>query len=497
MTEGESRARGAQAHELIDLALDAVFTRSFEDRVITSWNEGAERLYGFSRGEALGKPAPELLCSRYPIPLEQIEDELRRAGRWRGEIEQYRKDGSTVRVECRWELQNDSSGDPFAILEINSDAVARSAIGERLRSSDERFSLLVSAVSEYAIFMLDPDGTIATWNGGAQRIKGYAADEIVGKHFSIFYTPEDIAGDVPARALRTAEDEGVFKAEGWRVRKDGTRFWASVVITALRENSGRLRGFAKVTRDITERHQEDARLREYARQMAELEQSKARFLDLAAHELRGPLTLIRGYNSLLGEGKLDPARLPEISRVLESKLEQIDLLVWQMLEMGRLENDRMDLDLATVDLFEVARGEVGKLRPLAGGRRIEVEGEKASALVNADRHRIGTVIGNLVDNAIKYSPQGGDVGVRVGRDDTTCFVSVRDRGLGIDADHIPLLFKRYVRLPTTANESISGTGLGLYLCQEIAQRHAGEITVESVLGKGSEFTLRLPALDRA
>lgn len=487
--------RGEAPHQLIDLAFDAMFARSFHERVITFWNDGAERLYGWTRGEAVGKIAPELLGSEYPIPLEQIEDELKRTGRWQGEIRQRRKDGSPVNVACRWGLQTDAAGAPLAILEINSDLTREQASAERLRWSEERFTLLVSAVTEYAIFMLDRDGVVATWNEGAERIKGYRTDEIVGRHFSTFYTAEDRAAHKPERLLGIAEVEGSAKDEGWRVRKDGSRFWASVVITALRDEAGKLRGFAKVTRDITDRHNEEERLREYAQQMAELEQSKAQFLDLAAHEIRGPLTLIRGYNSLLEEGKLPQERIPSVARLVEGKLEQIDLLVQQMLEMGRLENNRLELDFEVLDLFEITRRQIERMKPVAGDIPITLRGEKGKAIVNGDRSRIATMISNLLANAIKYSPDGGKIECTVADDGSEATVSVRDHGLGIADEHIPLLFKRYSRLPTEANKFIHGTGLALYLCQEIARRHGGEITVESELGKGSEFTIRLPAVD--
>jgi PAS domain S-box-containing protein len=484
-------------HELVDLAFDAMFTRTFFSRVITSWNQGAERLYGWTRAEAIGKKPGELLASRYPIPLEQIEDLVRANGRWEGEIVQRRKDGSPVVVRGRWGLQVDLEGKPLAILEINSDLTHERASAEQLQHSQERFDLLVSAVVDYAIFMLDPSGNVITWNEGAQRAKGYTRDEILGRHFSVFYPPEAIAADIPRRALETAAREGRFLDEGWRVRKDGTRFWASVVITALRDESGQIRGFAKVTRDITGRHNEEERLRQHADRMAELEQAKARFLDLAAHELRAPLTLIRGYNSLLEEGGLPPERISQIAHLLEGKLSQVDLLVEQMLEMARLENERLELHLEVFDLAQLATDQVARFRSIVSEGDLEMAVGSKQAMVRADRARIATIIGNLIDNAIKYSPAGGEIRCAVGAEDGQCFVRVSDHGLGIAAEHFPLLFKRFSRLPTTENKSISGTGLALYLCQEIARRHGGEIDVSSKPREGSQFTLRLPASEQA
>ena len=465
----------ARQNELIDLAFDAMFTRSFADRTITSWNEGAERLYGWTREEALGRKAADLLCSEYPVSLEEIEAELKATGRWQGEIMQCRKDGSAVRTNCRWGLQTDTAGNPLAILEINSDLSLHRQTVERLGRSEERFRLLVSAVVEYAIFMLDLEGNVVTWNEGAARIKGYTADEIIGRHFSVFYTPEDRIQKKPARALKIATRDGMYKEEGWRVRKDGSRFFASVVITALHDEKGVLRGFGKVTRDITDRHEDEERAREHAAQVAALEQSKTQFLDLAAHELRGPLTLIRGYNSLIEGGKLPPERVREVAGLLEGKLEGIEVLVDRMLEMSRLENDRLDLDLQEIDLLDLTHEQVRKFQALAGSRKIEITEDSTAAVVSADRLRVGAIVANLIDNAIKYSADGSQIYCRVGSNGAGAYVSVRDQGAGIAPEHLDLLFKRFSRISTPGNKKIHGIGLALYLSREIARRHGGDL----------------------
>ncbi len=372
------------------------------------------------------------------------------------------------------------------------------------RAIGDQFALLVSGVVDYAIFMLDPAGTIVTWNEGAQRIKGYTADEIIGRHFSIFYPPDDVRNDKPGWELEVAKREGRYEEEAWRLRKDGTRFWASVVITALRDETGRLRGFGKVTRDLTERkRQEDARnadryresalLRAHAQRMEDLERTKTQFLNLASHELRGPLTVIRGYNSMLEDGSIPPDQIPAVARLLEVKLAQVDRLVEQMLETARLECDAIDLFPETFDLGDVVQEQLDVYRPLSLGHHFVLDADDRPLLVAGDRARVGTIIANLMDNALKYSPGGGEVRCTTGRRDSQVFVSIRDDGLGITAEHIPRLFTRFGRLPTEENVTIPGTGLGLFLCREIAGRHGGHIEVESTPGAGSEFTLVLPA----
>src|SRR5438093_7110874 len=224
--------------------------------------------------------------------------------------------------------------------------------------------------------MLDPAGIVVTWNEGAERIKGYRSDEIVGRHFSVFYPTDDARNRKPDWELEVAKREGRYEEEGWRVRKDGTRFWANVIITALRDETGRLRGFGKVTRDLTERHKheeqrnaerdaETQRLREHASSMAELERAKAEFLNLASHELRGPLTVIRGYNSLLEDGSIPPDQVASVGRLQEVKLAQMDRLVEQMLETARLEHDAFDMFHETFELGDVVQEQLDIYGPLS------------------------------------------------------------------------------------------------------------------------------------
>jgi PAS domain S-box-containing protein len=370
----------------------------------------------------------------------------------------------------------------------------------------DQFKLLVSNVVDYAIFMLDPTGHIVTWNEGAQRIKGYSAEEIIGRHFSVFYPPEEAQIQKPDWELEVAKRDGRYEEEGWRIRKDGSRFWANVVITALRDETGRLRGFGKVTRDLTEkrireearnaeRDREAARLRAHADRMAELERTKTQFLNLASHELRGPLTVLRGYNSMLEDGAIPFDHIPAVARMLETKLAQMDRLIEQMLETARLEHEAAGAFDERFDLGDVVQEQVDVFRPISPRHRFTVDSDGVPMVVNGDRARIGTVVSNLIDNAVKYSPEGGDVHSTVRNLGSQIFFSVRDQGVGIAPEHMDTLFTRFGRLPTEANVSIPGTGLGLFLCREIATRHRGEVTVKSTLGEGSEFTLTLPAAD--
>jgi diguanylate cyclase (GGDEF)-like protein/PAS domain S-box-containing protein len=240
--------------QLLDLVRDAIFVRDMDGR-ITYWNLAAQRMYGWTKQEVLGQSAFEVLKTECPLPLEEIQKVLLRDGHWDGELSHAKKDGTRITVLSHWTLQRDETGNPLGWVQINEDTTEERHSEEALRESEVGFRLLVEGVRDYAIFRLDPRGHVVSWNPGAERIKGYLKEEIIGKHFSVFYLPEDIASRKPEEVLRIATEKGRYEDEGWRVRKDGSRFLANVIITALRDEAGHLRGFAKVTGDITERRE--------------------------------------------------------------------------------------------------------------------------------------------------------------------------------------------------------------------------------------------------
>jgi PAS domain S-box-containing protein len=378
------------------------------------------------------------------------------------------------------------------------------ATEEAREETDRSLGLLLANVRDYAIFTLDPQGVVRTWNAGAQRVKGYAAHEIIGKHFSIFYEAAEVRSGKPDWELVVAERDGRFEDEAWRIRKDGSKFWANVVITALRDEDGRLRGFGKVTRDNTEKKLYEERraeqqrrrteqLSQHAERMGELERIKRDFLNLASHELRGPLSVLRGYMSMIEDGTLSVDRFPEFLPLLSAKLRQIELLVSQMLDTARLEEGRLALRGEAFDVREMVARVVENFRPLTSGRlSLTIVAPDQPVVLVADRERLETVISNLLDNAIKYSPSGGSVMGLVAASANRVFVSVRDEGIGIAKEDLPRLFKPFGRIVTRENAHISGVGLGLYLSREIVRRQGGDILVESTIDRGSRFTVTLP-----
>jgi len=380
-----------------------------------------------------------------------------------------------------------------------------------LREREERYRLLVEGVRDYAIFMLDATGHIISWNAGAERIKGYTADEIIGCHFSIFYPAEDIQRHKPATELKIATQQGQYQEEGWRVRKDGSLFWANVLITALYDTNGQVRGFGKVTRDMTEQRraaaereqlrEREAQLKleqESRKQMEALVRMRDEFLTVASHELRTPLTALLGNAQLLKRHAQRATVFSERDRrsvdVIADQASRLNRMVLTLLDLSRLQMGQMTLQRAPLDLGALARRVVEEVRPTNTKHTIEYIGPDAPLMIDGDALRLEQVLQNLVQNAIKYSPAGGPVRVQVGGHADMVSVAVTDEGIGIPAASLSQLFQRFYRAANVDGRYISGLGIGLYVVKEIVSRHGGRIEVASVEGQGSTFTVWLPVL---
>jgi PAS domain S-box-containing protein len=363
--------------------------------------------------------------------------------------------------------------------------------------------LLVASVIDYAIFALDPTGRVASWNEGAERMKGYAAEEIIGRHFSTFYPPEALALDHPAYELEVAEREGRYEEEGWRVRKDGTLFWANVVITALRDEAGQLVGFAKVTRDLTERRAAQEQAIADARRLAEARaasRAKSAFLMTLSHELRTPLNAIGGYVDLLAMGIHGPvteAQADALDRIRGAQ-RRLLMLITDLLNLGRIEAGRLHYDLADVPLAEVVADVRAMVEPLASNRRITLDWQAADpeVVAYADRDKVEQILLNLLTNGIKYTEAGGCVVVTHGSHEDQAVIDVRDTGIGIPAEATDSIFEPFTQIGRGYSSPRDGVGLGLAISRDLARAMGGDITVTSDVGRGSTFTLRLPLAPR-
>ena len=373
------------------------------------------------------------------------------------------------------------------------DSANRIDTEEELRVSETSFRLLVDSIRDYAIFMLDRTGRVASWNPGAQRFKGYTADEIIGSHFSVFYPPEDIASGKCERELEIATETGRFEEEGWRIRKDGSRFWANVVISAIRDSEQRLLGFAKVTRDLTERRRAD----EERAQLVAAEQTnrtKDEFLAMLSHELRNPLAPIVTALQLM---KMRPGsdELARERHIIERQVQHMVRLVDDLLDVSRISQGKVDLKMQPLELAEVVASAIDMARPLIEARQhtLTIDVPPSGLDFSGDAVRMAQVVANLLTNAAKYTDQGGTIAVRGGRESDDIVLRVEDNGVGIAADLLPRIFDPFVQAPRGVDRSGGGLGIGLTLVRSLLQLHGGSVRAYSDgPGHGSTFVIRLP-----
>jgi PAS domain S-box-containing protein len=481
--------------------------------IVMTWNTGAELLKGYKAHEIIGKHF-STFYSQFDKDRKHPQNELKIAaatGRHEEEGWRIRKDGSRFWANIILTRLLDGTGKHIGFAKITRDLTERKHAEEILRESEERFRLMIDSVKDYSIIMLSPDGLITSWNEGAQRMKGYSASEIYGKHFSAFYEPEEVAVGKCEYELREATATGRFEDEGWRVRKDGTKFWANVVITALRDAKGELRGFSKVTRDTTERKRTEDKLRmaqeslelRVASRTKELEaaiESRDEFLSIASHELRTPLTALklqqqifaRELNKLTkGEG-VPLTRATEVSEMTKRQVAQLSRLVDDMLDVSRISTGRLRVELQAGSLSDLASRVFKSFEPQFDSAGVKATLDIREELrANFDPHRIEQVISNLLSNAVKYGA-GSPVSMSVRRVGSQAEIEVRDEGPGISQADQARIFKRYERA-ISANE-VSGLGLGLFISEQILQSHGGHVHVESDLQKGSRFIVTLPLI---
>ena len=470
--------------------------------VIMSWNAGGERIVGYGAEEAIGRhfsiffTAEDLAKDKPRYELE----EAARHGRVEEEGWRVRKDGSQFWASVVVTALRDPAGHLVGFAKVTRDLTEQRRADEQLRTSEERLRILIGSVKDYGIFMLDPDGRVASWNEGARRIKGYEADEIIGRHFSVFYPETARSSGFPDYELEVAREVGRFEDEGWRVRKDGTQFWANVVITALHADDGTLMGFAKVTRDLTERRLAQQREIEDTRRIAESEaanRAKTGFLAAMSHELRTPLNAIAGYAQLMEEGIAGPVTEMQqeyLSRIRGSQLHLLGI-VNDLLNYGRIEAGEVVYDLSPLSLHEVGARVLAMVAPQADRKQLLLEqgGDVPVVSALADQLKTEQIVLNLVSNAVKFTPEGGVVTVTCALRDGMATIEVRDTGPGIPEDMQEMIFDPFVQLGRSLTNTQEGAGLGLAISRDLARAMHGDVTVESKPGSGATFTLRLPA----
>jgi PAS domain S-box-containing protein len=411
----------------------------------------------------------------------------------------------------------------YLVLPIPSDILRAKVSGlidlyldrRRAEREAEQLRQLINGTNDYAIFMLDPEGRVTTWNAGAQRIKGYTAEEIIGQHFTKFYPQEAIDRGWPEHELKVARAVGRFEDEGWRLRKDGTPFWANVVITTLRDSVGNVIGFSKITRDLTERRKAEEMLRhahaelevrvrqrtaELARAneaLQEADRRKDEFLAMLAHELRNPLAPIRNALQVLKMPGVGPEALRKAQDMVERQIVHLVRMVDDLLDVSRILRGKITLRKERLALSEVFSRAVETAHPVieTQGQELTVTLPDPPLYLEGDLVRLAQVVSNLLVNAAKYTDRAGRIWLTGERDGNEAVIRVRDTGVGIDATLLPLIFEPFVQAERSLARSQGGLGVGLTLVRRLVELHGGTVSASSPgPGQGSEFVVRLPAL---
>jgi PAS domain S-box-containing protein len=470
--------------------------------LVSSWNAGAQRFKGYLAHEILGQHFSNFYTEedrKTGLPARALKTALEE-GKYEAEGWRVRKDGTRFWASVVIDPIHDEHGALVGFAKITRDITQRKKAEDALRDSEQRFRMLVQGVTDYAIYMLSPEGVVSNWNVGAERIKGYSQDEIVGSHFSRFYTPEDLAAGVPKRALQTAATVGRYESEGWRVRKDGTRFWAHVIVDAIRDERGELVGFAKITRDLTEKKAAEDALAEANRALFQSQkmESIGQLTGGVAHDFNNLLSVLASGLEVLSLHRQDNTD----QKTFESMRRAIDrgaTLTQQLLAFAR----QQPLQAETRNVNHLINGFESVLRR-AGNASIEFKLELAPDAHSAviDSARFESALLNLVVNARDAMPLGGcltmsTANVTLGERTVGTLaagpyvkVTVSDTGTGMSPETVARAFEPFY----TTKEVGKGTGLGLSQVYGFIKQSGGEVVIDSTQGEGTAISIYLPAV---
>jgi PAS domain S-box-containing protein len=485
---------------LVEGVVDYAIYMLDPDGIVSNWNAGAKRIKGYDAVDVVGQHfgmfyLPEDRDAGMPA---RALAAAREHGKFETEGWRLRKDGTrflaSIVIDAIYE-----QGELIGFAKITRDITDRTMAAEALKESERHFRLLVSGVTDYALYMLDPSGIVTNWNAGGQRIKGYRPEEIIGQHFSRFYSAADQAAGRPARALQLAVENGRYEEDGWRVRKDGTFFWASVVIDPIRDEDGKLLGFAKITRDISERREAQLNLEKIQRQLAESQKLDAlgQLTGGVAHDFNNLLMIISGNLHTLRKLAGNDAKGVRAVQAIETASQRGASLTRQLLTFAR----RQSVNPQTVDPADRIRS-VREVLDAALGGSVQLVIDVADGIwpVMVDAAEFETALVNLVINARDAMPDGGSVTVRASntyiddgnRKGDHVAIKVEDTGVGIAPDIAVKVFDPFF----TTKPVGKGTGLGLSQVHGFAHQAGGTVTVASELGKGTAFTICLPRSER-
>jgi len=479
---------------LVESVLDYAIFMLDPDGTVLTWNAGAERLKGYTAEEIIGRRfdifyPPEAIAAHWPQHELEVAAET---GRYEEEGWRVRKDGSTFWASVVITALRGPDGTLEGYAKVTRDLSDKRLREEALRQSEQQFRLLLESVQDYAIFMLDPEGTILTWNSGAEAIKGYAASEVLGKNFRMFFTAQDILEGKPQAELDVARTRGRAESTGWRVRKDGSVFWANAVLTPVHDSEGRLRGFAKVTRDLSEQRRIDE-VEQAGRRMQE-------FIATLAHELRNPLAPIRTAVSLMQEPGLTEASRLQATSIIDRQLGHLTHLVDDLLDVGRIATGKIWLRDELIDYRQVIGLSVESARDAIDrhGHELVIDVPEAAIALRGDPTRLTQALLNLLTNAAKYTPDKGRIELKVAVVDGIVVTSVKDNGRGVAPEAQERIFDLFTQERPSTGMNDPGLGIGLALARALVEQHGGQLSVESLgVGHGSTFRIRLPGAGAA
>jgi PAS domain S-box-containing protein len=497
-------AADVRIRALIEGATDFGIALLDPQGMITNWSRGAALMTGYTEDEVVGEPFGRLFTEderRESLPARALEEAVA-AGHCEIEKWRSRKNGEKFYAASVLDAVRDDNGKLLGYVWFLRDATAKRAADEALRESERQFRLLVAGVTDYALYMLDPNGVITSWNAGAQRIKGYRADEVIGHHYSRFFTPADRAAGLPLRALATALHEGRYEAEGWRVRKDGSLFWVNAIIDAIRDEQGQLIGFAKITRDVTERRDAQIALQKSQEQLAQSQRLEALSMLTGgiAHDFNNLLMVVGGQAQMMRRRITDAKDLRSLEAI-EMASDAGAKLTRQLLAFSR----RQPLNALVTDVSERINACRELLSATAGGL-VELSLGVSRKLwpVEVDATELELALVNLTVNARDAMPKGGTLrvsakDVRLSGEGTPPLtgefvaVSVSDNGHGIPPDILPRIFEPFF----TTKQMGKGTGLGLSQVYGFCTQSGGGLSVVSELAKGTTVTMYLPRTHKA
>jgi len=490
-------------HKMIEEIQDYAIILLDKDGIVQNWNKGAEKIKQYTEEEIVGKHfsifyLPEDLKNNLPNVL--INEAVTK-GRAEHEGWRKRKDGTMFWGSITITCLHDDDGSIIGFSKVTRDLTDKKIAEDKLRLSEERYHQMIAEVEDYAIILLNEHGIIENWNTGAEHIKGYTSDEVVGKKFDLFYTPEDRKNGMPDKLLKEARKNAKAIHEGWRVRKDGTRFWGTTVITALHNKQGGVIGFSKVTRDLTQKKRNEEKLISYTAELEIRNSELEQFAYVASHDLQEPLRKIQTFADLIQNNLKDEAFVKKYFQKLDLSAKRMAELVRSLLHYSRLAKEKTEIK--QIDLNELLNDIRSDFELLIEERHATINSEVLPG-ISGNRTQLGQLFSNLISNSLKFSVNNPLITISscvVQRnqiknapdsltDDKYLRLTFKDNGIGFEQEYDKIIFSLFQRLHK--KQEYPGTGIGLALCKKIAENHNGFINVTSELGKGTEFYVYLP-----